>query len=89
MALGADRLVVGWHVIREVSVWIVAGIAVGLPVTIEGGRLVGKMLYGLSGTDPSSLIAAVLVLLVAGLIAGYLPARRAARVDPVVALRSE
>jgi predicted permease len=89
MALGADRAVVGWQVIREVSIWIVAGIAVGLPIAIEGGRLVGKMLFGLKGTDPSSLTAAVLVLLAAGLIAGYLPARRAARVDPVIALRCE
>ena len=89
MALGADRSVVGWQVIREVSIWILVGIAVGLPITLEGGRLVGKMLYGLSGSDPSSLAAAAFVLLAAGLIAGYLPARRAARVDPVVALRCE
>jgi ABC-type antimicrobial peptide transport system permease subunit len=47
------------------------------------------MLYGLSGSDPFSLIAAVLVLVIAGLVAGYLPARRASRVEPVVALRYE
>ncbi len=89
MALGADPLSVRWQVIREVSVWIVAGIAVGLPLTLGAGRLVRKMLYGLSGTDPSSLVAALVVLLLAGLVAGYLPARRASRVNPLIALRHE
>lgn len=89
MALGAARADVGWQVMREVSLWIVAGIAVGVPVTLEGGKLVQKMLFGLKGTDTLSLVAAVGVLLIAGLVAGYLPARRASRVDPVVALRYE
>jgi ABC-type antimicrobial peptide transport system permease subunit len=73
----------------EVVVWIVVGIAVGLPITIGGGQLVKTMLYGLSGSDPSSLIAAVVVLAFAGLAAGYLPARKASHVDPAVALRPE
>ncbi len=89
MALGAGRADLVWRVMREVSVWVVAGIILGLPVTLGGARLAAKMLYGLSGTDPLSLTAAVAVLLIAGLIAGYLPARRASRVDPVVALRYE
>ena len=89
MALGAGRSDVGRRVMREVVVWIVAGIAVGLPVTLAGGRLVRTMLYGLSGSDPLSLIAAAVVLAIAGLAAGYLPARRASRVDPMVALRYE
>jgi ABC-type antimicrobial peptide transport system permease subunit len=89
MALGAERGEVGWQVMREVFVWIAVGIAVGLPVTLAGGRLVKTMLYGLSGSDPSSLIAAVVVLGLAGLAAGYLPARRASRVEPMVALRYE
>jgi len=70
-------------------VWIFAGIALGIPVTLEGGHLVQKMLYGLSATDSYSLVAAVVTLVLAGLVAGYLPARRASRVDPVVALRYE
>jgi ABC-type antimicrobial peptide transport system permease subunit len=89
MALGASRTEVRWRVLREVIVWLAAGIALGLPVMLGGARLAAKMLYGLSGTDPLSLTAAVGVLLIAGLIAGYLPARRASRVDPVVALRYE
>jgi predicted permease len=89
MALGAARFDVGWQVMREVLIWIIAGIAIGLPVTLAAGRLVQKMLYGLRGSDPLSLIAAVLVLVIAGSLAGYLPARRASRVEPVVALRYE
>ena len=64
-------------------------IVVGLPVTLFGMRLVQGMLYGLSRTDPLSLTAAIAILMFAGLAAGYLPARRASRVDPVVALRDE
>ena len=90
MALGAGRDEVGWQVLREVIVWVAAGIALGLlPVTFGGGKLVEKMLYGLSANDPLSLVVACVVLAVAGVVAGYLPARRASRVDPVVALRCE
>jgi len=89
IALGAGRAQVGWGVMREVAVWIGAGILLGLPVTIYGGRLVQKMLFGLTGTDAISLMAAVAVLLLAGLAAGFLAARKASRVDPVVALRYE
>jgi predicted permease len=89
MALGAGRAEVGWRVLREIALLVAGGIAVGLPVTLEGARLLDKMLYGLKGTDPLSLTAAVLVLVLAGVVAGYLPARRASRIDPVVALRYE
>jgi predicted permease len=89
MALGARRAEVGWRVMREIALLILFGIILGLPVTMEGAQLVEKMLYGLKGTDPVSLSAAVLVLVFAGLLAGYLPARRASRVDPLTALRYE
>jgi predicted permease len=89
MALGARRPEVAWRIMREIGLWILAGIALGIPVTLAGGRLVQKMLYGLTGTDLSSLLAAIGILIIAGLFAGYLPARRAARVDPAVALRDE
>jgi predicted permease len=89
MALGANRSEVAWQVLREIGLLVIAGIAVGLPLTLFGIRLVRNMLYGLSGTDPFSLTAATALLLFAGMAAGYLPARRASSVDPVVALRDE
>ena len=89
MALGAGRHEVGWQVMREVILWIAVGIIIGFPVTLGGGRLVRSMLYGLSSSDPLSLVAAIVVLAIAGLTAGYLPARKASRVDPMVALRYE
>ena len=89
MALGAGRAEVGWRVMREIALLVVGGIAVGLPVTLGASRLAGKMLYGVTGADPLSLAAAVLVLMLAGLIAGYLPARKASRIDPLTALRYE
>ena len=89
MALGANRLEVAWQVLREIGLLVVAGIVIGLPLTLFGIRLVRNMLYGLSGTDPFSLMAATALLLIAGMAAGYLPARRASSVDPVVALRDE
>ena len=89
MALGANRSEVAWRVMREIGLLVLAGIVIGLPVTLSGVRLVRNMLYGLSGTDPFSLSAAIGLLLFAGIASGYLPARRASRVDPVVALRDE
>jgi predicted permease len=89
MALGAGRAAVAWQVMREIVILVLAGIAIGLPAALAGGRLLGKLLYGISGTDPFSEAAAILVLIAAGLLAGYLPARRAARIDPLVALRYE
>jgi ABC-type antimicrobial peptide transport system permease subunit len=89
MALGAVRSDVRWLVMREIVVLIVIGVAIGVPVTLGGSRLVSSMLFGLSGNDFVSLLAAVVTLLVVGLLAGYLPANRASRVDPMVALRYE
>ncbi|HEX4037333.1 MAG TPA: ABC transporter permease [Acidobacteriaceae bacterium] len=89
MALGARRSAVAWQVMREIMILVLCGIAIGLPAALAGGRLVGKLLYGLTGNDPVSMAAAVAVLILAGLLAGYLPARRAARIDPLTALRYE
>lgn len=89
MALGANRSAVAWQVLREIGLLVFAGIVIGLPLTVSGVRLVRNMLYGLSGTDPLSLTVATALLLFAGMAAGYLPARRASSVDPIVALRDE
>jgi ABC-type lipoprotein release transport system permease subunit len=60
-----------------------------VPLALAGSRLVSKLLYGLSPWDPVSLLAAICLLIGIGLLAGYLPARRASLVDPIVALRYE
>jgi len=89
MALGAARSNVRWLVLREILLLVGIGIAVGIPITLAGSRLVTTMLYGLKGTDPASIASAVVFLLAVAAAAGYLPARRASRVDPMVALRYE
>jgi predicted permease len=89
MALGASRNTVRWLVLREIAVLVAAGIAIGVPLTIFGGRLVQDMLYGLKGADPFSLLASAVLLLFIALFAGYFPALRASRVEPMVALRYE
>jgi ABC-type antimicrobial peptide transport system permease subunit len=89
MALGAAQSNVQWLVLREITVMVLVGIAIGIPATLAGGRLVANMLFGLRDNDPLSIAVAVSALLLVGLIAGYFPARRASRVDPMVALRCE
>jgi ABC-type antimicrobial peptide transport system permease subunit len=65
------------------------GIAVGVPLALAGARLISTMLFGLSGADPIAITAACAILGVVAAFAGYLPARRAAEVDPMIALRYE
>jgi ABC-type antimicrobial peptide transport system permease subunit len=89
MALGAARTHVRWLVLREVLILVAIGIAIGAPAALLSSRLVASMLFGLHGNDPLSVLAAILVMLAIAALAGYLPARRASRVDPMVALRYE
>jgi len=89
MALGANRSSVLWMILRE-SLWLVAiGVAIGVPVALLAERLVGSMLFGLPPHDPLSLFAGTAILLAVAVLAGYLPARRASLVDPMVSLRYE
>jgi predicted permease len=89
MALGAQRSTVVQMVMREVVIFSALGIAIGLPTALALGKYVGSMLYGVKPADQLTLFAASLLMGVVALIAGYLPALRAAKVDPVIALRWE
>ena len=89
MALGADRLAVRTLVLGQAGRLVCAGLLVGLPVSLITGRLMSGFLFGVRPTDPASMMVVVVVLVVAALVGSYVPARRAMRVDPMVALRQE
>jgi ABC-type antimicrobial peptide transport system permease subunit len=89
MALGAPKSSVSWLVMREILYLVAIGVAIGIPAAFAGDRLVAKMLYGVEGTDPLNLTVAVVLLLLVAFTAGYFPAKRASRVDPMEALRYE
>jgi ABC-type antimicrobial peptide transport system permease subunit len=89
MALGASRSSVITLILREGFILIVAGAAMGLVLAAASTRFMTNQLFGVTATDPLTYIAVTSVLIVTALAACYLPARRAARVDPLVALRYE
>ena len=89
MALGAQRVDVVRLVLRETLRIVLAGLAVGVPVALLAGRFITSMLYGIAPSDPLNLFLCAAILIVAGLVAAWLPARRATRTDPITALRFE
>lgn len=89
LALGAHPRQVRWMILKETSSSIAAGLAVGLPLAVLGTRFLVRFLYGVRPGDPATIAVAVLVIAAGGIVAADLPARRAARVDPIEALRSE
>jgi predicted permease len=89
MALGAEPGNVRWQILRETLVLVLIGIAIGVPVALAGTRLVRNLLFGLGFADPIVLVAAVALLTGVAALAGFVPARRASQVDPMVALRYE
>ena len=89
MALGAQPGSVVWLVLREVAAMLAIGTAIGLGASLAAGRLVASLLYGVKPHDAAPLALAAMVLGIATGIAAYLPAHRAAHLDPMVALREE
>ena len=89
MALGASPSDARRMVLREGLLMAAAGIAAGLVAALAGGRLLGGLLYGVEATDPLTFVVVPLLLAGVALLASYLPARRATRVDPTTALRAD
>ena len=89
LALGARPQYVLWMILRDTLALVAAGLAVGVPAAYAAGRLVASQLYGLNGADPFSVAFAASVMTIVAVTAGLVPARRAARVDPMLALRME
>ena len=87
MALGADASGVVRLVLRRVALLVVTGIALGAGISLWAAKFVGTLLYGLEPRDPVTLIGASALLAAIGAVAGWLPARRAARIDPAEELR--
>jgi macrolide transport system ATP-binding/permease protein len=89
MALGAQRGAVVWMVLRDVLVLAMLGLAIGVPAALGTSRFVESFLFGVKPNNPSALLLAVAILLSAALLAGYVPARKASRIDPMAAVRHE
>ena len=89
MALGAQRGAVVWMVLRRVLILAAAGLAISVPAALIASRLVKSFLFETQPNDPGTLALAGVVLVGAAILAGYVPARRASRIDPLTALRHE
>jgi predicted permease len=89
LALGAEPANVLWQVLSETLVLVLIGIAIGVPAALGGTHLARSLLFGLGFADPVAILFAATLLALVAALAGFLPARRASRVDPMVALRYE
>lgn len=89
MALGARRSSVLWLIFRESSLLVLIGAAIGLPAIFAAGKWISSLLFGVKPADPITLVLATALIFAAGMLACYIPARRAMSIEPVVALRYE
>ena len=89
MALGAQRGTVVWMVLREVIVLAAVGLSISVPAALGTSKLIESLLFGVKHNDPEALVLATAILLTAALLAGYVPARAASRIDPMAAVRYE
>jgi len=89
MALGARKEDMLRMVLREALSLVVIGVAIGVPLSAAGTRLISTLIFGVKSTDPGTISFASAVMLAVASLAAYVPARRATKVDPMVALRCE
>jgi ABC-type antimicrobial peptide transport system permease subunit len=89
MALGARRAGVVWMVLREVCLLAALGLAISVPAALASSQFIASFLFEVKPNDPRALVGASTLLVMAVLLAGYFPSRRASRVDPMIALRHE
>jgi ABC-type antimicrobial peptide transport system permease subunit len=89
LALGAERRNIIWMVLKESLLLVGIGLALGIPAAWGAAHLISSQLFGLKPSDPVSLLTAALLLTAVAALAGYLPARKASRVNPLTALRYE
>ena len=89
MALGATHLRIVWIVVRDVFALSAAGLAVGISAALSTSGLLASFLYEVKPTDPAALLLPVAIFLGAALLAGFLPARKASRIDPMMAIRQD
>ena len=89
VALGAQQGSVRWMILRETLALTLFGVAIGIPSGLAASRLIASMLFGLSPSDLPTILTSCLLLLAVAFVAGYLPARKASSLDPILALRTE
>jgi predicted permease len=89
MALGAQRGNILWMVLRDTLSLLLIGLAVGIPAAVGASHFISSQLYGLRATDVASFSLGIVILAAVTVLAGFLPARRASKVDPIVALHYE
>ena len=89
MAIGAERRHVLWMMLRESVALMTVGIVIGLPLALAAARWIKSFLFGVPFSDPLAIAGAVLLIMLLALLAAYLPARRATKIDPIRALRYE
>jgi putative ABC transport system permease protein len=89
MALGANRADIVGMIVRQAMIPVALGLCCGLAVSLAAGRVLAGLLYGVTPFDPATIAAVVTSLAVIAALASYFPARRATRIDPMVALRYE